>query len=657
MSIDPKVLNPLYQDLLEEIKAENNEQVVQIAESILQKVPTEPDVLAAKVIALLKLSKLDQAAQYFKTEPNKNSHEVLPYGYAYFLYKKGQYEECLKYIKKQDSNSVYKIGFLALEAQIKYKQGNFTESSDLYVKTLQTLEISQDNTEIVVNLLNSVILDNNKNSEQAIKIADSYIAKFGGDLIREFFFNLSLLYSNNMTLSNAINYLNKFKQIVETEGDLDEPEVQNDLLMYDIQLDYINSFQYEYSPEEAEAKITKYSKVLEQKLDEYYSVLLQNNIACLRQQKDVSDSIRKMDDIITKSQKNQKFSKAQVLAFKINKLLLLLNKNKYTESAKLLEDLEKGYDSVETLTNPKFVSAKFYLLFRTKKYKEIEALYTGLLETLQKSNIKGSNKTLVQTGITLTYAEVERLLGNQKSVLQNLNSLYNLDADLMKNDVLNSLVLSTISKNFNLMSDFKPLVDSILKSTNSTHILSLIAELYIKEKKYAPAIQIYEKILSISGGTNVKALEKLCFLHSFTDWKKAKEYLDKIPQIDMIMDPNELKRLENDYLPSKGSKIPGEEKMEIESKSKKIKKRKRKPRYPKGFDPANPPGPVDKERWLPMLERSKNKKLAQKKGFKGAQGATAGKETMATFKSGPSTANQKVATTEVKTGAKKKRKE
>ena len=53
-------------------------------------------------------------------------------------------------------------------------------------------------------------------------------------------------------------------------------------------------------------------------------------------------------------------------------------------------------------------------------------------------------------------------------------------------------------------------------------------------------------------------------------------------------------------------------------------KRKRKIRYPKDFDPENPgstPMP-DPERWLPKWQRSRYKKLARKKKLyiKGAQG-------------------------------------
>lgn len=52
------------------------------------------------------------------------------------------------------------------------------------------------------------------------------------------------------------------------------------------------------------------------------------------------------------------------------------------------------------------------------------------------------------------------------------------------------------------------------------------------------------------------------------------------------------------------------------------KKKKRKIRYPKNFDPKNPGPEPDAERWLPKWQRSRYKKYAKKKGLylKGAQG-------------------------------------
>ncbi|KAK7318071.1 hypothetical protein RJT34_02769 [Clitoria ternatea] len=60
------------------------------------------------------------------------------------------------------------------------------------------------------------------------------------------------------------------------------------------------------------------------------------------------------------------------------------------------------------------------------------------------------------------------------------------------------------------------------------------------------------------------------------------------------------------------------------NKTKAKKKRKRKPRYPKGFNPENPGPPLDLERWFPRRERStyrpkrKDKRASQVRGSQGA---------------------------------------
>ncbi|KAG2281114.1 hypothetical protein Bca52824_052334 [Brassica carinata] len=63
---------------------------------------------------------------------------------------------------------------------------------------------------------------------------------------------------------------------------------------------------------------------------------------------------------------------------------------------------------------------------------------------------------------------------------------------------------------------------------------------------------------------------------------------------------------------------------ELKRKDKAKGTRKRKPRYPKGFDSANPGPRPDPERWLPRRERSsyrpkrKDKRAAQILGSQGA---------------------------------------
>lgn len=76
------------------------------------------------------------------------------------------------------------------------------------------------------------------------------------------------------------------------------------------------------------------------------------------------------------------------------------------------------------------------------------------------------------------------------------------------------------------------------------------------------------------------------------------------------------------------------------------KKRNKKIKYPKSYDPENPGQMPDPERWLPKWQRSKYKKMAKRLGkyIKGAQGDSQ-VETDVTLISKQSTAHVEVATT------------
>lgn len=60
------------------------------------------------------------------------------------------------------------------------------------------------------------------------------------------------------------------------------------------------------------------------------------------------------------------------MTFKINKLLLVINKNKLVESLKIIKDIEKNYSSELLNKNRQFILAKIALLYRTKNEKDLE---------------------------------------------------------------------------------------------------------------------------------------------------------------------------------------------------------------------------------------------------------------------------------------------
>ena len=76
------------------------------------------------------------------------------------------------------------------------------------------------------------------------------------------------------------------------------------------------------------------------------------------------------------------------------------------------------------------------------------------------------------------------------------------------------------------------------------------------------------------------------------------------------------------------------------------KKKNKKVKYPKSYDPLNPGQLPDPERWLPKWQRSRFKKMAKKKGIyiKGAQGDAQIDTDVTSGNLAKSTAHQEAAT-------------
>ena len=153
-------------------------------------------------------------------------------------------------------------------------------------------------------------------------------------------------------------------------------------------------------------------------------------------------------------------------------------------------------------------------------------------------------------------------------------------------------------------------------------IMQEAASFKVKHGKEEDAARLYEELVRSRG--SIDALVGLVNTVARVDVDKAEAYEKKLKPL-----PG-LKGIDVDSLEkTSGAKhIEGApvvtEAHEEGKKEKPKRKRKRKPRYPKGFDPANPGPPPDPERWLPKRERSsyrpkrKDKRAAQVRGSQGA---------------------------------------
>lgn len=146
----------------------------------------------------------------------------------------------------------------------------------------------------------------------------------------------------------------------------------------------------------------------------------------------------------------------------------------------------------------------------------------------------------------------------------------------------------------------------------------------LRHGKKNEAARLFEEL--IKSHKSIEALVGLIQTAAETDVTKAESYEKQLKPLSGLkgIDVDGLEKTSGAKHMDNGPISGISEAHEQKSKEKTKKKRKRKPKYPKGFDPANP-GPLpDPERWLPKRERSsyrpkrKDKRAAQVRGSQGA---------------------------------------
>lgn len=167
--------------------------------------------------------------------------------------------------------------------------------------------------------------------------------------------------------------------------------------------------------------------------------------------------------------------------------------------------------------------------------------------------------------------------------------------------------------------------NSMTEDNKRNLIMQEAASFKLRHGREEDAARLYEELVKSHG--SVEALVGLVTTVARVDVSKAEAYEQKLKPLPGLkgVDVDSLEKSSGAKHVEGASHIGATETFdEAKNKTKAKKKRKRKPRYPKGFDPANPGPPPDPERWLPKRERSsyrpkrKDKRAAQVRGAQGA---------------------------------------
>ncbi|KAL1328552.1 hypothetical protein HN51_038383 [Arachis hypogaea] len=601
----PPPLEDLFTALDRHINSFSFDNAVKLADQILAVAPADEDALRCKVVALIKDDRLDLALSAIRS-----SRIHLPdfdFLKAYCLYRQNKLNEALESLKTQERTTETML----LEAQILYRLGKMDACLDIYQK-LQNSKI--DNLEI--NCVASLVMGGRSSEVQGL--LDSLRVKATSSF--ELAYNTACSLIERKKYTDAEQLLlsgRRIGQEVLMEDNLPDDEIESELAPLAVQLAYVQ--QLLGCKQDA---IEAYIDIIKRDMaDESSIAVAVNNLVSLRGPKDVSDSLRKLDRL--KDKEAQNFRLASELDLKLpakekeaiyaNRVLLLLHANKMDQGRELVSRLPDMFP--ESVIPILLQAAVLVRENKAGKAEELLAQFAG----------KYPEKSKV---VHLARAQVAAAAGHPHIAADSVAKIS--DIQHMPATVATLVSLKERAGDIEgaaavLDSAIKWWSNAMTEDNKLNIIMQEAASFKIRHGKEDDAAKLYEELVKSQGG--IEALVGLVTTVARTDVDKAELYekqLKALPGLKGI-DVDSLERT------SGVKQVDGpahvgvtESHEEGKNKTKAKKKRKRKPRYPKGFDPANPGPPPDPERWLPRRERStyrpkrKDKKAAQVRGAQGA---------------------------------------
>ncbi|KAE8692312.1 SRP72 RNA-binding domain isoform 2 [Hibiscus syriacus] len=582
----PPPIEDLFTSLNRHIQRSEFTQAVKVANQVLSVAPGDEDAIRCKVVALMKADKIEDALSAIQSA-QKVSFDFSFYK-AYCLYRQNKLDEALKLLEKQDKTQPRML----LESQILYRLGKMDACVDI-CRNLQKAKIDSLEINLVAGLVSAGKASEVQGTLDTIKIKAT--SSF------ELAYNIACSLIEGNKLKDAEQLLLTARRIGQetlTEENLADEDIENELAPIAVQLAYVHQLLGQ-----TQEAVGAYTDIINRNMaDEPSLAAAVNNLIAVKGPKDISDSLRKLDRL--KEKDSQKFELAHAIDLKLspkqketlysNRVLLLLHANKMDQARELVSVLPEMFpDSVM----PVLLQAA--VLVRENKAGKAEEMLGQFAEAFpEKSKI-----------ILLARAQVAAAAGHPQIAAESLAKVPDIQH-----------MPATVATLVTLKERAGDIMDNQLSV-----IMREAASFKLRHGKEEEAAHLYEEL--VKGHGDIEALVGLITTVARVNVEKAEAYekqLKPLPglkgvDVDALEKTSGAKPVDG---ASRGGIADAQEDGKIKEKPKK--KRKRKPRYPKGFDPANPGPPPDPERWLPKRERSsyrpkrKDKRAAQVRGSQGA---------------------------------------
>jgi len=595
-----------FAQLAQFVEEDDPDKIINKCQEILARNPSDKDALRMLAIAQMQSSDFEGASKTLA-----KSSSSTPFERAYCMYRKYDIEGSLHELKEEEEGEA-KSNLLA---QNNYRLGFFDRAVEIYERQFASAEGAEMDGEQQTNVLAAYA-----NAGSPIK-ALKFVSRLSTntEITHELAYNVACVLIDCGQLKKASAKLEQAMKLcrrtLEEEG-ADEQTIKEELAVIRVQKAYI--LQVQGKNEQAMAV---YVDVLNDKPDEAVLAVCCNNIISLRRKDEkLFDSLKKSGRAAAVTQ--WKLTVRQRRAVSLNRCLLHLYGHK---GDKCREEVSKLQAEMPSSEFPVLVLASHY--YREKKMDKCDAV-------LDEHIAKYPNNC---TQAKLTKAQLLLLQGKAQEATQ---ALLALDAALrfrpavvasivalslkVKDVAGASQVLSASVQYWGSAEEEAGLPKETIRKFARV-LMTASAHFHLQRGLYPQAATLFETLAKQATTAEergqftahlVKALAPV-------DPDKAALHARKLPGIESEhIDVDELEsitRVRSDLKRRAKGASAMEEGGDKEggAEARKKRKKKRKPRYPKGFDPANPGPPPDPERWLPRWERSNAKKIRKRGANKG----------------------------------------
>ncbi|PIN16016.1 Signal recognition particle, subunit Srp72 [Handroanthus impetiginosus] len=600
-------LEDLFTSLNRHIQQSEFDLAIKVSDQVLSIAPGDEDAIRCKVVALIKNDSIDDALSAIE-EFSKKSAVDFSFFKAYCLYRQNKLDDALKSLKGQEGNSATML----LESQIFYRLGKMDECVDIYQK-LQKSKIDLLETNLVAGLVSAGRASEVQGTMDSLRVKPT--SSF------ELAYNVACSLVERNKYKDAEQLLLSARRIGQEklmDENCTDEEIELELAPIGVQLAYVQ--QVLGNTQEA---FESYSSIIKKNLADKSSLAVAvSNLIALKGPKDVADGLRKLDKLIEKGDGpltfrlahglDLKLSQKQKEAIYANRVLLLLHSNKLDQARELASALPGMFPNS---IMPVLLQAAVHV--RENKANKAE-------EILGQFANKFPDKSKI---ILLARAQIAAAAGHPQIAADSLLKIQDIQHKPATVATLVSLKeragdIDGADAVFN--SAIQWWSNAMTEDNKLDVIMQEAASFKLRHGKKDEAARLYEELVKSHG--SIEALVGLIQTAAHTDVEKAESYekqLKPLPGLKGI-DVESLEKTSGAKHIENGPTLGIPEAYEPKNKEKTKKKRKRKPRYPKGFDPANPGPPPDPERWLPKRERSsyrpkrKDKRAAQIRGSQGA---------------------------------------